>query len=171
MLMEKYLINYINENVTINQKQKKMKMKTIYIISYKFAFLWILALLLNFSGCAPMIAEYDNVAYQQALSLKVDSLFLMNKATESYSNQVEAVERLEIDLEKAYEYAKGRTGNEEIIKLWEIMKDPERNLVGGFLKRWEKNNTLSQTFIDESKKTISEGFDQIIGLEIGLIRK
>jgi hypothetical protein len=50
------------------------------------------------------------------------------------------------------------------------MRDPDRNLLGGFLKRWKDKGTLSGVFVTEAKKNVSLGFDQIIGLESGLIK-
>jgi hypothetical protein len=72
-----------------------------------------------------------------------------------------------LDVEKAYEYAKGRQKNEETTKQWEIIKDPQRNSLFGFLKRWEEKATLSPAFIKEAKGLVSEGFDAVIGLESG----
>jgi hypothetical protein len=80
------------------------------------------------------------------------------------------VDTLKIKLEKAYEYAKGRPKNDIVTKQWEIMKNPNRNLLGGFLVRWKKKGVLSKTFIAEAKKNIALGFDQIIGLESGKIK-
>jgi DNA transposition AAA+ family ATPase len=50
------------------------------------------------------------------------------------------------------------------------MKDPDKNLLGGFLKRWKEKDKLSAVFVDEAKRLISTGFDQIIGLESGKIK-
>ena len=141
-----------------------------YIINYRLAVLWLFLLSVTIGGCAPLIAKYDKAAYQQATSLKVDSLALMDKATNSYSKHKGAVEELKIKVDKAYEYAKGRPKNEIITKQWAIMKDPNRNLLGGFLARWEEKGTLSKVFVIEAKGNISLGFDQIIGLESGLIK-
>ena len=49
------------------------------------------------------------------------------------------------------------------------MNDPERNLMAGFLMRWENESQLSRTFIVEAKTLISQSYDAIIGLESGKI--
>ncbi len=140
------------------------------VINQKLTVLWLTLWVISASGCAALIDKYDKVAYQNATSIKVDALVLMDKATEPYSQNESCVEELKIQVEKAYEYAKGRPKNEIVTKQWAIMKDPNRNLLGGFLERWKDKKTLSKIFITEAKNNISLGFDQIIGLESGKIK-
>jgi hypothetical protein len=128
----------------------------------------IISLLILFS-CAN-ISEFSAAAYDQAVSLKVESLDLMDYAAEPFEVYNEEVDELQLKLLKAYEFAKGRPDNEISARQWEILIDPERNLLGGFLKRWEEEKTLSQFFITEAKGLISDAFDTIIGLESGKIK-
>lgn len=103
--------------------------------------------------------------------MKVEALALMDKATEPYENHKKEVEELQTKIEKAYEYVKGQPKNEFSARQWEILKDPERNLLGGFLKRWKKESTLSNVFIKEAKGLVADAFDTISGLESGKIKK
>jgi len=91
----------------------------------------------------------------------------MDKATQPFSDNKQTVEALKLNLEKAYEYAKGIPKNEETTNQWAIIKDPSRNSLGGFLARWENKQTLSKDFIQEAKGLVSDGFDTIIELESG----
>lgn len=127
-------------------------------------------LLLLLSSCGSMQSVFNEQAYQQAVSLKVESLELMNRATEPYSVFETDVQKLKTELQKAYQYALGRPNNETSTRQWEILIDPERNLLGGFLARWEQEESLSHTFTEESKKIISDAFDTIIELESGKIK-
>lgn len=129
--------------------------------------LFALAAVYLSAGCGNMQAVFSEQAYQQAVSLKVESLELMDKATENYSAHQAAVEQLQTDLQKAYQYAQGRPNNETTTRQWEILIDPEGHLMGGFLARWEEKGTMSEVFIDENKKIISDAFDTIIELESG----
>ena len=117
------------------------------------------------------ISLYDHYAYTQATGLKVDSLKLMDKAAEDFSKHEAEADDLLTRIEKAYEYEKARPKNVITTKMWEKLKDPEKNLLGGFLKIWEEKKTLSRTFIEEAKKSVCDAFDQIIGLESGKIKK
>ena len=94
----------------------------------------------------------------------------MDKATEEYSANKDIVEDLKTKLQKSYEYSKGRPKNDISTKQWEILISPDRNLLGGFLKRWESKNTLSRAFIDDAKGLVGDAFDTIIGLESGKIK-
>jgi hypothetical protein len=112
-------------------------------------------------------AMFSVRGYEQATSLKVDAVTLMGKATDPYENHTAEIERLKLDVEKAYEYAKGREKNEETTKQWAIIKDPQRNSLFGFLKRWQEKSTLSPKFIEEAQGIVADGFDAVIVLESG----
>ena len=118
------------------------------------------------SACS-LIAHYDQVAYEHATSAKVDTLALMDKATGSYDDHQKEIDALIIELNKAYEYDRGRSLNKITVAQWDVLRDPNRNLVGGFLKMWKAKGSLSTTFIAEKKLQITDAFDQIIALESG----
>ena len=120
-------------------------------------------------GCAT-ISPYSEIAYQQATSLKVDSLALMAKATEPYAQHQAEVEALRLKIDKAYEYAKGLPNNAITTSQWEILKAPDRHLLGGFLEFWRTKSTLSATYIADKQRQVGAAFDQIIGLESGKIK-
>jgi hypothetical protein len=116
-------------------------------------------------GCIP-VAEYDQSAYDQAVSLKTESLTLMNKANESYSlHQIES-DSLKVKVEAAFNYSANRPNNSESANQWEILKDPGRNLLFGFLERWKGKDHLSPEFISGAVSLISDAFDTIINLEL-----
>jgi hypothetical protein len=115
------------------------------------------------------ISPFSEVAYQRATSLKVDALKVMTTATSQFADHKNEVESLRSDIDKAFEYAKGRPKNSISTEQWRILRDPDRNLLGGFLKRWETEGKLSKTFVDEEKQIVSDSFDTIIGLESGKI--
>jgi len=115
------------------------------------------------------ISVFSPEAYKQAIDLKVESLNLMSNATMPHADFVEAVDYFENELTKAYEFSKGRPDNEISTRQWEILINPDGNLLGGFLKRWEEEETLSQMFVTEMQMLVSDAFDTIIGLESGKI--
>lgn len=129
----------------------------------------LLFLLIALCGCTT-ISQFSPAAYEQATSLKVESLVLMEKAAEPFEKHRSEVESLLIKVEKACEYAKGRPGNEISARQWGLLKDPDRNLLGGFMKRWQERGTLPGPFIEEAKGIVSDAFDTIIGLESGKIK-
>jgi hypothetical protein len=122
--------------------------------------------LVFFAACST-ISPFNQKAYEQATSLKVDALSVMDKATAPFATQKQSVDALKLNLEKAYEYANGLPQNTETTQQWAIIKDPSRNSLGGFLKRWEEKSKLSTPFIQEAKGIVSDGFDAVIELESG----
>ena len=131
-----------------------LKLKTI-------AFLFGLVALV---GCAT-ISNFDQQAYIYTTSVKVDALNVMDLATTDYTAHSKEVKELQTQLQKIYEYEKNRPKNEITLKQWNILLDPEGHLLGGFIKRWESQKTLSKTFVIEAKKLVDKAFDQIAGLE------
>lgn len=129
----------------------------------------VLFAILLITGCTPGISLYSETAYRQGVELKVRSLEMISKASDSYSSHQSEAEALRRDLLIAYEYAKGRPDNEISTRQWEIMVDPNRSLMVGFLDRWQERERLSPAFIREYRELVSEAFDQIIGLESGKI--
>jgi hypothetical protein len=127
-----------------------------------------LALCLSLLSCSS-ISVFSPEAYKQAVDLKVESLELMSFATSSYAEYEEDVTYLKTELSKAYEFALGRPNNELSAEQWEILLNEEGNLLGGFLKRWEEEDLLSEMFVTDTQKLVSDAFDTIIGLESGKI--
>jgi len=122
------------------------------------------------ASCGPTISTFSPIAYEQATSLKVDALGLMDRATEPYADHRADTESLTVRLAKAYEFAKGRPDNDISTEQWRILIDPGRNLLGGFLARWKKESRLSTSFVGEAKGLVSDAFDTIIGLEGGKLK-
>lgn len=129
-----------------------------------FVFLVLLGLL---SACAPLIGPYSPVAYQNATSLKAETLALMDKATEAYDTHKGEVDKLFVEVNKAHEFVKGVPSNSISSKQWEILIKPDGDLMGKFFSRWATSDskTLSKTFINEFKSVISDAYDEIICLE------
>lgn len=117
------------------------------------------------AGCAPLIGAYSPTAYENATSLKAETLAVMDKANEPYASHQTSVEQLDVELGKAYEYVKGLPGNGISARQWEILIKKDGDLTGKFFSRWEKKHTLSRAYIDEYKLIIGDAFDEIICLE------
>lgn len=130
----------------------------------------LLLMFLFLVGCPRISPPHRPEAYERAINVKVEALNLMDKATEPYAQHTEAANTLRFKLETAYEDAKGIPKNEMATQMWAILKDPNRNLLGGFLTMWQKKSVLTKPFIDEKKSQVSEAFDKIIALEAGKIK-
>jgi hypothetical protein len=122
-------------------------------------------------GACQLIAPYNQTAYQQATALKAEALILMDKATEPYAVHKTEAEQVRLDMDKAYEYAKGRPRNVHSTTQWEVVRDPARHSLGGFLKRWQTEGTLNATFIADARKLVSDQLDTISALESGKPRR
>jgi hypothetical protein len=124
-----------------------------------------LFIVLIVGACAPLIAEFSLEAYKNATTLKAETAALIDKAGEPYSAHAEEVAALTTKMNVAYEFAAGLPSNQLSAQQWQIMRDPNRNLYGGFVSLWKDQGTLSAAFRREKKTQISRAFDYIICLE------
>ena len=122
-------------------------------------------LLLILYGCAPLIGPHSPKAYENATSLKAEVLTILGKANTPYSDNETGIESIKLRAEQAYEFVRGVPKNQLSTKQWEILKDPEGDLLGKFFKRWKERNTLSDTLIKQYRGLASDAFDEIICLE------
>lgn len=126
-------------------------------------------------GCRQLTPLFDSQAYNYAISLKVESAFLMKKAMSPYSEHADDIEELQKEIQKAYLYEKGRGEviNSETLQLWIKMMDENGALLGGFLKRWRdaEGGRLGQAIIENMTGQVGEAFDEIIRVENGRRRE
>jgi len=126
----------------------------------------LLAIAFVLAACQTMrIAPADPAALQAAAGLKVETLALMAKAGEPFAQHRAEVEAVTGKMNTAYELAAATPNNELVTREWAVMRDPERDLYGGFVKRWEISGKIGRAFREEASEQISEGFDYIICLE------
>lgn len=128
--------------------------------------LYIAVLTLFLVSCQSLkTAVFDQYAYQEAISIKVESLNLMDDAVDVYVDHETEVQTLLLDLQKMVEYEKNKPDNEVSFAMWQVVTDKERNLLSGFLERWKEKNQLSEVFINEAKGQVSEALGLIIKYE------
>jgi hypothetical protein len=128
-----------------------------------FAISWVFILVL--ASCTPLIGPYSPTAYQNATSLKAATLAVMGKAREPYENYQKEVDSLLVDIDKAYEFVRGIPSNSISARQWEILKDPQGDLLGKFFLRWRQRGILNDVYIEEFRVLIADAFDEIICLE------
>jgi hypothetical protein len=124
---------------------------------------------LTAASCAT-ISRFDQYAYAQTTSLKVDALSLMGSATDSFPVHAAEAAQVQTTLNKLVEYEKNRPKNAITEKMWSLMSDSTGHLYAGFMSRWEKEGRLDTAFIRISKDLVGQSFDQISQLESGKIR-
>jgi hypothetical protein len=129
----------------------------------------VLLLALVVSAC---VSLYDSFAYQQATALKVETLDLMDKGTEPFSQHQSQAADLRLKLLKAYEYEKGRPKNDESTGMWRIMTDStEAGSPVAFLEFWKRKGAVNPAFVREQKEQVGQNFDRVIRLESLKLKK
>lgn len=144
-------------------------MKTLKKVSRFNVTPCLLVVLFTVCSCAS-ISHFDQYAYAQTTSIKVDALNTMDLAITDYISSTQIVQGLETNLQKLYEYEKNRPKNDLSIKMWDKLLNKEGHLLGGFIERWKTEGKLNAAFISESKEQVGDAFDQISGLESNKIK-
>ena len=146
------------------QLQKQFTMQKLIFTKKLAGKILILSIFIGVYGCAS-ISQFDQYAYVQTTSLKVDALQVMDLAVDDFKNHANEVKELKANLQKIYEYEKNRPNNEITLKMWEKLLNEDGHLIGGFLVKWETQGKQSKVFITEAKQIIGQAFDQIAQLE------
>jgi len=144
-----------------------MIMNQFLKIKRNSGFLLLLFLGITFNNCSPSIAFYDQYAFTQATSLKVDLQNLVQESpTVSFVEAKADIEKINVELKKAYEYSKGRSKNTLSTDQYLILLS-DNHLYKTFLKTWNLQGKLSLVGADEISNKIGQLMDQIIQLESG----
>lgn len=122
-------------------------------------------LILLLIGCSLFKAKLDPVGKQYAVTIQQEAMQLVGKAGQSFSLHREAVYRLLTRVEQAYEHARQRYKNDRVTNLWNLMRDPQSNRLAHFMNEWEKEDILTDTYINEAKKSLQEDFKLLIKAE------
>ncbi|RYX85130.1 hypothetical protein EON73_03030 [bacterium] len=130
----------------------------------------ILGWVLLFISCSPKISLFDQYAYTQVTSIKVDALTVMSDAVDSFALHKNEVRAVDISIRKMIEYGRHRLNDTSTIRQWEKLNDPKQHLYGGFINRWKQKNKLDSAFVTDQQYIIARAFDQIAELESGKIK-
>ena len=118
-------------------------------------------------GSCATISKYDQYAYMETNSIKVDAVNIMADATDDYTAHQAEVTTLQTSIDKMVAYETNRPKNTISEKMWNLLNDPNGNLYGGFMVRWKREGKLDSVFISQSQKLVGQSFDQISQLESG----
>ncbi|RMH36424.1 MAG: hypothetical protein D6690_05835 [Nitrospirae bacterium] len=129
--------------------------------------LGLVLVLLQGIGCGSLAPTKDPAALQTAIDLKNEALALIEKATDPPAAHLGEIQALRQKLAAALEEEKQRSGPDAVsVKQWELLADPNGNLLGGFLTKWETEGTgRSPEFLAGVKQLVGQAFDQIIKLQ------
>ncbi|MEN1784311.1 MAG: hypothetical protein AAGF77_04145 [Bacteroidota bacterium] len=117
-------------------------------------------------GCGTFkSALYDQHSYQKAVEIKVDAARLMDKASEPYSNHTQHAEEVLAELDKMVIYEANKPNNSISLRMWKILADSDKNLLAGFIKKWEADGTLNPILVSEAQSQVAEAFDLLIQYE------
>jgi hypothetical protein len=94
-------------------------------------------------------------------------MMLIEEAKDPPGPHAAEIQVLRVKLRQAYEYEKGKGARNRFSRdQWEILADPNGNLLGGFLRKWEaEQRGQSPAFLEGVSKNIGEAFDKIIEIE------
>lgn len=110
-------------------------------------------------------AVYDQYSYQKTVEIKVEASSLIDKATTPYTDHLQYIGELGLEIQKIVEYEKNKPNNEITYAMWKVLADKDKNLLVGFFKRWKDKGQLNAFFVEEAKAQIIEAMDLLIKYE------
>jgi hypothetical protein len=120
---------------------------------------------LALASCGNLIADYSLQAYQNDTTLKADVAALVAQSTTPYSQHTSDISALTLKLNEAYEFSRGEAYNKLSTKQWELLLNPEGDLYGKFLKKWQVKGALNTAEVANWKVLLDRAFDYMICLE------
>lgn len=136
-------------------------------IFYVF-FIALFSISLSFQSCNPAkgMVPFDAFSLSRTIDIKAQAIDLMKRGGKSFSSVSEDVSDFKATANSLIDFERDRgEKNLKTVQMWELMMDPNQNLLGGFLNRWENEGKLNGPFIREAAGVVSKNFDKIIKLE------
>lgn len=125
----------------------------------------ILVSTLLMGSCFWVKAKYNPIGLQYAVTVQTEAPLLMGKATESFYLCKKEVYQLMSTVEEAYENAKILTKNQAITGIWDILRNPDGNRLGKFMKMWEKEGKLDKKTVALYIKWVNDDLKTLVEKE------
>jgi hypothetical protein len=122
-------------------------------------------LLFFLQSCGPLISDYSIDAYKNATTLKAETEALVVRSGQPYSTLRKEIEANTTKINAAYEFSAGLPYNSLSTQQWQILRDPNGELYGWYVKYWKEKGTVSLAFRTDFKQQLNDAFDAIICLE------
>ena len=120
---------------------------------------------LMITGCFWVKAKLDPMGQELALTIQKQTPGLMDKAANSFYQYRNDVYKLMTLVEEAYENARTLRKNDSITGMWNVLRSPNGNRLGKFMKMWEWEGKLDQDTIKTYKEWVMKDIDAIVKLE------
>lgn len=125
----------------------------------------LLAPMTGLPACAPVSPSFNPAVQGNTVSLKADTLALLDRAGDRYGEHAAEVDALTARINTAATVASSIPRNTLAARQWDVLRDPDRALYGGTIKLWQAQDTLGLAFREQKKIQIGRAFDYILCLE------
>ena len=127
-------------------------------------FYYALIACLVLDGCSA-IAKFDSATFQRTNLLKARTLIIMEHGGEPYDKYSDKIDSLLVEAQTIYTMQMIRDKNSESTNQWKALIGTNKSLLTGFFTLWKKEQKVSDTYIENKKPLVSDGFDEILKLE------
>lgn len=129
-------------------------------------FVALFAASFSLQSCSTKMSPRDDYSLEETESIKIETVELMKRAGKDYSTMSEPVNALKSRINNLMDYERDKGEmNTKTVQMWELLMNPDQNLVGGFLNRWKNEGKLNGVFMKEAIGVVSKNFDKITKLE------
>lgn len=118
---------------------------------------------LLFLGCVHLVSYYDSVSYKNLTDLKAHTLLVFDSLGDDPTgkNLESQFNDLRLEIERAYEYEKGKAKNDETVRQLEEIKKMFIETV----TLLDKQGSLSEDYVELKREQFEQAFDDAIATE------
>lgn len=141
----------------------KIIMNVGLLLSQRVRIFILPIILVMWAGCAPLISSYDAVSYKNLTDLKAEMMVFLDKVDSSqpYVQYRKGFEDLRLEIEKVYEYEKGKGLNEDTV----VQVEELRTIFLDLMRSYRQQNTVSQFYLEEKIIQLKDALDTMIKTE------
>jgi hypothetical protein len=116
-------------------------------------------------GCVTP-SGYDTKTVTNVQTLKASSLALIDHSVDPPATHAEEIKKVREDVDFAIAYERTKSNNVFTVKQLEVIASPDKNLLGGYVVKWVRDNKgQNPEFIKIQKEIIGTAFDRVITAE------
>lgn len=125
----------------------------------------VFTLIILCGACISAALNYDEQSVRNVELVRQDALRLLNQGTKPYSGFEAEVTALKKKIDEIIIYEAGKAkANAPVVNMWKAVRSSTGNLVNIF-ELWERQGTLSQAFIEESRPRVANLLNSILTVE------
>lgn len=108
--------------------------------------------------------KYQEYVYNNTLFIQNQATALIKESTHAFKAHTNQVNQLKRDITIHYQFLKTNKYNHQL-KIWDLIQDPNQNLLISYLDVWQKNDSISPALQNEFLLINNAYFNHLLSIE------